>query len=830
MNDATLAKRLNKLTKAKPMAALQTKVPEPERLSPAALTHFAQTNPVRTNPASTTSDQRERQQLVEALRRSDERLHSILHSIEEVVWSVSPDGTELYFISPAAEQIYGRPTAEFYAHGQSWLDFVHPEDQAQLQHAFQLLVEADRYEVEYRIVRPDGEVRWLHDRGYFVYDEAGLPQRVDGVALDVTHCKLAQAALQMREAQLASIIDTVMDGIITIDESERIILFNRAAEQIFRCPASAALGQPLERFIPERFRAAHHQYIASVGLDGGTPSGMGGKHLLTGLRADGEEFPLEASISKVVRDGRPFFTAIHRDVTESLRASERLLEQAALLDQSHEAIVVRGLDGRIRYWSRGAERLYGWTAEEAQGRPVQELLYQSNPQALTDATRLTLERGEWNGELRQLNKQGGEVIVEGYWSLVRDADNQPKSILAINTDVTEKRKIEAQLLRAQRLESLGTLASGIAHDLNNVLSPILMGTQLLQTKLHDELCLRLVSVMQRNAQRGAEMIKQVLSFAKGMSGARVLLQPKHLIREVLQMAEETFPKAIQLETRLADGLWTVDGDATQLHQVLLNLCLNARDAMPYGGTLTITAANQLLDELYSQMRPHTAPGAYVAITVADTGVGIPPEILNRIFDPFFTTKEPGRGTGLGLATVQGIVTNHSGFITVESQPGAGTKFVVYLPAHESTLAQPPADRTRELPLGHGELILVVDDEAAIREMTRSALEAFGYRVLTAENGAMALSSFVVHQQEIGAVLTDLMMPVMDGFVTIRAMRKLSPQLSVLATTGLADPAKATELERLGVDALLLKPYNAEILLQTLARVLRMRRTALPTGQ
>lgn len=639
---------------------------------------------------------------------------------------------------------------------------------------------------------------------------------------DITTRKQAEQALHKSEDRMSGIINSAMDAIISADEQQKIVLFNRAAEQMFGYTATQMLGQPLSRLLPERFREMHASHIQRYGITGETTRAMGGLNALCGLRQNGEEFPIEASISQIETQDQKLFTVILRDITERVRASERLVEQAALLNQSHEAIVVCDLDGRIRYWSNGAQRLYGWSAEETVGRVARDVLNSRDTARLLDATQRTIEAGEWNGELRQLTKDGREVVVEGRWSLVRDAAGNAKSILAINTDITEKKRLEANFLRAQRLESIGTLASGIAHDLNNVLSPISMGAQMLQMKLHDEQSQRLLALMQSNANRGAEMIKQVLSFARGISGQRVVLQPKHLIREVIRIVEETFPKSIRIEQHLPTDLWTINGDATQLHQVLLNLCVNARDAMPQGGRLTITAGNQPLDELYARMlkKDGAGSGNFVVVTITDSGLGIPPSIIDRIFDPFFTTKEPGKGTGLGLATTQSIVTAHGGFITVESQPGAGAKFTVYLPALQLDDQQRAGIASHEMPRGAGELILVVDDETAVREMTSAALEAFGYRALTADNGATALSIFALHQHDIRLVITDLMMPVVDGIATIRALRKLNPDIRIIATSGLADPAKIDELQELRVSPLLHKPYDAETLLQMLAQVLQ----------
>jgi CheY-like chemotaxis protein len=373
------------------------------------------------------------------------------------------------------------------------------------------------------------------------------------------------------------------------------------------------------------------------------------------------------------------------------------------------------------------------------------------------------------------------------------------------------------------LESIGTLASGIAHDLNNILGPILMGAQMLQLKPQDKQSRRLLTVMQTNAERGAEMIKQVLSFAKGIGGERVTIQPKHLIREIVRIMEETFPRSIQVTQRLSEDLWTISGDATQLQQVLMNLCLNARDAMPRGGALTVEAENRALDELYAGMLKGASSGNYVVVTITDTGHGIPPEIIDRIFDPFFTTKELGQGTGLGLATVQGIVTGHGGFITVESLPGRGTKFEIYLPAHEAAGPKQVEERYPAILSGNGELILVIDDEAAVREMAGRILETFGYRVMSADNGATALAIFAGHKDEISVVITDMMMPVMDGLKTIRALQKLNPQVSVIASSGLTESAPEAELEQLGVRRFLVKPYNAVALLKTVAEAIGQNR-------
>jgi two-component system, cell cycle sensor histidine kinase and response regulator CckA len=521
-------------------------------------------------------------------------------------------------------------------------------------------------------------------------------------------------------------------------------------------------------------------------------------------------------------DSKPYqYVAIRYDITERKRAEERIREQAALLDKAQDAIIVRALDHRILYWNQGAERIYGWTRDEAVGRTAQELglLNELNKEQFERGWATVWERGEWNGELRQRTKDGGEITAESRWSLVRDDLGQPTSVLVINTDVTSRKKVESQLLRAQRMESIGTLAGGIAHDLNNILSPILMSIQMLQLKVADPSAQQWLELLRSNAERGADMVRQVLSFARGVEGERAALQPKHLVKDVVKILRDTLPKSVAITFDVAPDLWAVSADATQIHQVLMNLCVNARDAMPQGGEISIRAENATLDQNYARMHIEARPGRYVILTVADTGVGIPPETLSRIFEPFFTTKEVGKGTGLGLSTALTIVRSHGGFINVYSEPRRGTQFAVYLPALDSVAAEQERQARDELPAGSGELILVVDDEDAIRQITKGTLETFGYRVLTAADGTEAVAIYAQHRDEVAAVITDMMMPFMDGPSTIRALQKMNPQVRVIAASGLPANDKAAEATTVGVELFLPKPYTAEKLLKALAQVL-----------
>ncbi|MBD0325238.1 MAG: PAS domain S-box protein [Pyrinomonadaceae bacterium] len=600
------------------------------------------------------------------------------------------------------------------------------------------------------------------------------------------------------------------------DQRGRITYVNDKFCEISKYSREELLGQD-HRIINSRYHS--QEFIRNLWTT--IASGQVWRGEIRNRAKDGSLYWVDTTIVPFLdTKGKPYqYIAIRYDITERKRAEERIREQAALLDKAQDAILVRDLEDRILFWNKGAENIYGWSAEEAVGQNAREILFKGSLTQFEKARELLLERGEWAGELEQVTKAGDGITVESRWTLVRDDGNEPQSVLVINTNITEKKKIEAQFLRAQRMESIGTLAGGIAHDLNNVLSPILMSVDMLRLKLTDEGSQQFLKVLQASAERGADMIKQVLSFARGVQGERIPIEPRYLIKDVTKILEDTLPKSIHIKYHIPQTLWPVSADATQIHQVLMNLCVNARDAMPQGGQLTIRAENVTLDENYVRMHLEAKPGKYVMMTVIDTGFGIAPEMLNKIFEPFFTTKEMGKGTGLGLSTALTIVRSHGGFVNVYSEAGKGTQFAVYLPAIEIGATEQAEKERPELPVGHGELVLVVDDEEAIREITKGTLETFGYKVLTAGDGTEAVALYAAHRDEIKIVLTDMMMPFMDGPATIRALQKLNPQVKIIAASGLAANEKAAEAASAGVKTFLAKPYTAEKLLTALSNIL-----------
>ncbi len=420
-------------------------------------------------------------------------------------------------------------------------------------------------------------------------------------------------------------------------------------------------------------------------------------------------------------------------------------------------------------------------------------------------------------EKEYIRKDGSRVPVIIGASVFEDSKEEG---VAFVVDLTEPKKLELQFLRAQRMESIGTLAGGIAHDLNNILSPILMSIELLKVLATDPQAKKILDTIEVSSKRGADIVRQVLSFARGVKGERMEIQLKHLFNDLENIIRDTFPKNIRLQFYIPDETWTIFGDPTQVHQILLNLCVNARDAMPNGGSLTLNVENCILDERSTAMNPQAKAGRYVQIDVSDSGTGIPPALLDKIFEPFFTTKELNNGTGLGLSTVMGIVKSHRGLIYVHSELGKGTTFKVYMPAADiSSGGREERMERPSLPRGNGETILVIDDEASILTMTSEILQEFGYRVLTATNGSEAVGAYTRNMHEIAVVLTDMAMPRMDGPATIRALTRINPKVKIIATSGLGVNDSLTEVSRANVNHFLTKPYTAVTLLSTIRMIL-----------
>ena len=766
----------------------------------------------------TCQDITERRAAEAALQASETRFRTVFETAASGIVLTSPEGV-LVDVNPAFCEMVGRPADTL--KGSPFRDLTHPDDVAE---SLDLLHEVMRGEHASATL----EKRYLHSDGHVVWCRLSIAPHIDAggtrsgcivVVENVTRQRETLEALQASEERFRLLARATNDAIWDWDLRTNALWWNEGYEILFgysRIDVAPDISSWTGLVHPEdaeRVIGGVHEAI-----DAGAEQWSDEYRF---RRKDGS-FAYVLDRGHIIRhDGQAIrMIGGMTDLSERRAAEERLAEQAALLDSAHEAIAIKDLDDRIVYWNKGAERTYGWSAAEVVGRPAVEV-FGVDQERHRQAWQLLLEHGTWDGELRRRGKDGTERIVEVRWTLVRRPDGTPRAVFAIHTDITERRRMEAQFLRAQRLDSIGTLAGGIAHDLNNVLTPIVACVGLLREPLSDVEREETLDAMEEAARRGAAMVRQVLTFARGAEGTREPVDLRNVVAHVAQIIRETFPKSITLQVEVAPAVHPISADPTQLHQVLLNLCVNARDAMPEGGTLTIRLENVQVDPAASPGQLHPHQGEHVRLSVIDDGVGIPPEIQDHIFEPFFTTKEPGHGTGLGLSTVHSIVRAHGGFVLLTSAPGRGTRFDVHVPADPGAVAAgPSAVATEHLPKGQGEVILLVDDEDGIRRVIRRMLERFGYRVLEAANGAEGLARFARHRREVDVVLTDMSMPVMDGPSMITAILALDPEARIIASSGLAEDRDLAGLAANGTRGVVPKPYTAETLLTALREALR----------
>ena len=649
--------------------------------------------------------------------------------------------------------------------------------------------------------------RWLLTDKIPHRDATGCVTGIVGFSVDITDRKVAEMALRESEARFSKIFQDSPLGtnIFRLDDN-RAIDVNDAYLEIVGYSREEVLGhtgEDLNLFVNPEIRRAWMKLLQ----EGKKIRNQDAKI----RRKSGEVRDVLGSIDVIEINGRRMGLVILSDITERKRTESRFRR---LVESNVQGVMFATAGGGITMANDTFLRIIGYSREDMEAGRID--LRALTPPEYLERDQKAVKEMETTGicapyEKEYVRKDGLRVPV--FIGMAAFTDN-PSEAVCFAIDLTEKKRIEKQFLRAQRIESIGSLASGIAHDLNNVLAPILLSIDLLKLREQDEKRLRILATIEASARRGADMVHQVLSFARGMDGQRAEVQIKHLVRDLVKILGDTFPKNISIEEHLSADLWTLDADPTQLHQVLLNLCVNARDAMREGGRITITAENRTLDEQYAASEADVRVGRYVQINVEDTGEGIPSEIIDQIFDPFFTTKEVGQGTGLGLATTLAIVKSHGGFIRVESEPKVGTTFRIYLPACTRVAAEKTCGSQDVLLRGHGETILVVDDEASVREITKQTLEAFGYHVLLATDGGDAVQLYARHGDQISVLLTDMSMPIMDGPKTIQVLTQMNPQLRVVAVGANMDEAK-----NVGMRRSLSKPFTAQALLKVLRGLL-----------
>lgn len=763
-----------------------------------------------------------RKEMEDALQRQQQYFHTLIEKAADIITVVSPDGA-IRYESPSLKRVLGWEPEDLI--GRSVFDLAHPDDRENVASALARICSApgEIESVKFQYRHKDGSWRVLESVGRNLINDPG----VGGVVVnsrDVTERTRVEEALRESESLYQATFNEAPIGIAQTGLDGQFVKVNRRFCEM--------LDYTPEELLRWNFRDV--TFSEDIGRDQESI-----RKLLAGelqhdriekryVRKDGKIVWVSRTAS-LRRDasGRPeHFLVVVEDITERRQAEERLAAEKQFFDTAIDALpgvfYLFDREGRLLRWNRNLERVAGYSPAEIAAMHPREFFADEERHLIEQKIGEVLQNGEATVEACLVCKDGRRLPY--FFTGARTLRDQTPCVIGMGVDLSERKKLEAQFLRAQRLESIGTLASGIAHDLNNILAPILMAEQLLGLKEQDAESRGFLDMIAGSAQRGAEVVKQVLTFARGVEGERVLVQPRHLVREVEKIARETFPRAISVKTNLAPDLWPVTGDATQLHQVLLNLCVNARDAMPDGGTLSLAGGNLKLGEDYLFPGPGVKAGAFVVLEVADTGTGIPANILDKIFDPFFTTKEHGKGTGLGLSTVVGIVKSHGGFVNVASEVGKGTKFSIFLPATSDSGAKAPDGGPAALPSGRGELVLVVDDEESIRDVTRNLLSRHGYEALVASDGTEAVALVAQLPGRISLILTDIMMPFMDGVALVRAVRKLDPRIKVVTSSGLGQADRMAELKNLSVKTFLAKPYTAEKLLVALQELLHGPRT------
>lgn len=747
------------------------------------------------------------------------QLSELYENLPEAIFSVDVVQNKMLQASPAHDTVFGYPPEEFYKNPRLWYEMVLEEDRHVISRGYEILAAGEVLQQEFRILHPNGSVRWIESKIRPTLNENGACVRIDGIAHDVTERKQAQEALRQSEEQFRQLTENIREVFwLTNIEKNEILYISPAYELIWGCSIEELYKSP------QNWLAAIHSEDRDRVSDSMLENQIAGKYdvVYRIIRPDGEirwihdrAFPIRNTDQQVYR-----IAGIAEDITRSKQADEKLRqseEQFRLITENTvDLISILDDKGNRLYLSPSYQRIFSDTHKLLNTTFFDSTTHPDDADKVRENFDQIITTGVnklW--EYRLMTPDGKTHYMETSGSPIRNADGNIKQIVMVTRDITEQKRIEQQIQRSQRLESMGTLAGGIAHDLNNILTPILMSVQVLKKSYTDERSIRLLGMLESSAMRGASIIKQVLTFSRGAEGERSLVQVRHILDEISKIIHETFLKSITLRLSIEKDLPTIMADPTQIHQILMNLCVNARDAMPHGGILEITAEAVTLDTQYARMQLDVKEGDYVVITVTDQGTGIPPAVLDKMFEPFFTTKEVGKGTGLGLSTVMAITKSHNGFINVYSEVGNGTTFKIYLPA---VLNAEKSEQQNEQTtyLGNGEQILVVDDEPNILEITKQTLERKGYRVITATDGTEAVAIYAANREEIDLVITDMVMPYMDGATTIRALQKMNPNVKIIAVSGLKQ--NDSHLAQQGV-IFLSKPYTSDRLMATIHDVL-----------
>jgi PAS domain S-box-containing protein len=700
----------------------------------------------------------------------------------------------------------------------TFASLTHPDDLSINRKLRDELLAGERksFVMEKRYLKKGGDIVWTRHSVSVTLTRDGEIATLLATAEDISERKFAEQALRNSEERLRLITNLVPHGIFAKDATGRHIFANPALAEMTGVPVEELIGKDDFDLLRDKAQALAYRADDLAVIRSGEKLVISEEPRtdLSGRTRFVQTIRVPFTLAET--DERAVL-GVCMDITERKRIDQRFRR---LVDSNVQGVFFWNTNGQTDDANDAFLRMVGYSRADLEAGHVS--WSKITPPALVEQDRRALRKLAETGvcepyEKQFIHKDGTHVPV--FVGPAMFEDNREEGFCFV-LDLTERKKLEKQFLRAQRMESIGTLAGGVAHDLNNILTPIMLSIEALQSEYDTPGTQPILETIARSAQRGADILRQLLSFARGLEGQRVEVDPERILKELEVIIRETFPKDIQIRFFVATNIWRFLGDPTQVHQIFMNLCVNARDAMPNGGHLIINAQNSTLNENDVAMDAQLKPGRYVHISVTDTGTGIPQKIIGRIFEPFFTTKEQNTGTGLGLSTVIGIVKSHGGLVNVYSEPDKGTTFNVYLPAIDNARAeQRHPTQEIDLPRGNGETILVVDDETAILGISRRTLETFGYRVLTARDGTQALAIYAEKTDEIAVVLTDMMMPVMDGPSLIRSLLHINPTIKIVGASGLCLDIGRKNLAEPGIKHFLRKPYTASTLLTTIRAIL-----------
>ena len=770
----------------------------------------------RSGLVSVVRDITERKEVEKALQQSETRFRKIIESVPAGFVLLSED-LKFKYASPSALNMFGynprNPNLDP-------VELTHPEDLPSVLAELDGVIKdpSKTTELQYRFKHNDGSWRWIES----TFSNLLAEPAIEAVLInfnDITHRKELETKMQLH----AHLLDEIGEAVMATDLEGKIFYWNKAAEELYGWAADEVIGKDI-------IDVTHSQMSKDQAADimEKLRKGESWSDEFTVQRRDGSTFPALVTDSPFLDDDGQLvgIIGISIDISKRKQAEKQLQLQSAALESAANAISITDTDGIIQWANPAFYSLTGYSKEEVIGsKPDLLNSGKMDKEFFTEMWNTILSGNVWRGELINERKDGTLYDEEMTITPVKNSEGTITHFVAVKEDVSDQKELQRQLIQAQKLESIGTLASGIAHDFNNILGIILGYCTLLERSREDtDKFKKNINTITQAVKRGSNLVQQILTFARKSDVSYDIVNVNTVIRELSQMLHETFPKSVSIDLKLDKSLPAIVIDQTQLNQALLNLCVNARDAIlekekPYG-TITIRSSYMAGDKLQKKY-PDAAPDKYVIISVGDTGTGLDDSLRDRIFDPFYTTKSPDKGTGLGLSLVYGVVKSCNGYIDLESEGGKGTTFTLYLPVYQEAEKKVPGEEIKDEVITRGtETVLVVEDEEMLRYVLTEILSNEGYTVIVARNGEEAVEKYKQHKDEIALVLSDVGLPKMSGIDLYKKLMQIDPYIKIILASGFIDPVLVSELYKKGIKEIIRKPYDSVDVLQRVRAAIR----------